>query len=358
MSRELWATTLPTSPITATVSPTGLIKWNDPTPAASATTKANTANEIGFRVERATVTTTANGKPVAGPFAALVPLSPVIDGRVNTLANATSFQDAPAANTDYQYRVMAVNEAGAVTSTVATLSQAPAAPTGLTAAAASTITPAVGATAAKTTWSVNLKWTDNATNETGYVVQRSTATVNATTGAITWGAPASLPKATSVLAANLATYIDGPTGVAADTMYTYQVRAVNGTLSSAATAPVILATAITLPVPTKVQSGGNSTAASPATALNATVSLQWQSVTSAAATGYEIQHCVGTAVTCATGVWSPVPGQIKSGTSGTNKVVVPGLAGKTTYQFRVRTINSLFPNLFSGWTASFQAKTL
>ena len=351
--------TLPaTGPTGVTVDAKGLVKWIDPTPIAAATTKANTANEIGFRVERATVTTTATGKPVAGPFAALAPLSPVVDARVNTLANATSFQDAPAANTDYQYRVVAVNEAGVVTSTAATLAQAPAAPTGLAAAAASTITPAVGATAAKTTWSVNLKWTDNATNETGYVVQRSTATVNATTGAITWSVPASLPKANALLAANLAAYTDGPTGVVADTMYMYQVHAVNGTLSSASTPAVTLATATSLPVPTKMQSGGNSTAASPVTALNATVALQWQSVTSAAATGYEIQHCVGTAATCATGVWAPVPGQVKSGTSGTNKVVVTGLAGKTTYQFRVRTINSLFPNLVSGWTAPFQAKTL
>jgi hypothetical protein len=59
---------------------------------------------------------------------------------------------------------------------------------------------------------------------------------------------------------------------------------------------------------------------------------------------------------CATGVWEP--SQIKAGTSATSKVVVGGLAGKTTYQFRVRTINALLPGLVSSWTAPLQAKTL
>jgi hypothetical protein len=132
-------------------------------------------------------------------------------------------------------------------------------------------------------------------------------------------------------------------------MYKYQVHAVNGALSSPV-AEVIAATATSLPVPTMMQLGGNSTTTS--------VALQWQSVTSAAATGYEIQHCAGTAATCATGSWLPVPAQIKAGTSGTAKVVVSGLTTKTTYQFRVRTVNSLLPNLLSNWTPLFQAKTL
>jgi hypothetical protein len=113
---------------------------------------------------------------------------------------------------------------------------------------------------------------------------------------------------------------------------------------------------MTLPMPMGMQSGGNSTAAK--TPNTATVSLQWQPVTSTIATGYEIQHCVGTVAACAAGIWAPVPGQIKSGTTATSKVVVTGLAGKTTYQFRVRTINALIPSLYSGWTPAFQAKTL
>jgi FtsP/CotA-like multicopper oxidase with cupredoxin domain len=349
--------TLPaTLPGNVAVDAAGKVSWTDPTPMASASTKGNTANEIGFRVERALVTTTATGKPVAGAFAALTSTSPLVDGRVNTLANATSFQDAPAAFTDYQYRVVSVNEAGgAVSSTPAKLSQAPAVPTGLSAVPAFAAVPA--ATAVPTTWSVKLNWTDAATNETGYVVQRATGTVNATTGAVSWGLPVSKPAVSSVLAANLATFTDGPAGIAANTLYLYQVHAVNGALASAV-APVVAATAITLPMPTKMQSGGNSTAANPVGSATATVSLQWQSVSSPVATGYEIQHCAGTVASCAAGSWLPVPGQIKSGTSGTAKLVVGGLAGKTTYQFRVRTINALLPSLVSNWTAAFQAKTL
>ncbi|MEI8169573.1 MAG: multicopper oxidase domain-containing protein [Rhodoferax sp.] len=344
--------TIPTTlPGSVAVDATGKVSWTDPTPAGGGSTKGNTANEIGFRVERATVTTTnATGTPTAGVFAALAPTSPVVDARVNTLANATSFKDVPSAFTDYRYRVVAVNEAGsAVSGSIATLSQPPAAPAGLTAAAASTAAIAVGATPAKTTWSLKLNWTDTATNETGYVVQRATGTVNASTGAVTWGLPASKPTATSVLAANLGSYTDGAAGVAANTLYQYQVHAVNGVLAGPLTS-VIVATATTLPLPTQMQSGGNSTAT--------TVALQWQPALSALATGYEIQHCVGLAAKCATGVWLPVPGQIKSGTSAVSKVVVTGLVGKTTYQFRVRTINALVPNLYSGWTAPFPAKTL
>jgi hypothetical protein len=101
-----------------------------------------------------------------------------------------------------------------------------------------------------------------------------------------------------------------------------------------------------------MQSGGAST--------TTTVTLQWQPATAALATGYEMQHCVGTALQCTTGsfaVWMPVPGQIKAGVANTSKVVDTGLKGKTTYQFRVRTINALLPALVSPWSAMFQAKT-
>jgi hypothetical protein len=92
------------------------------------------------------------------------------------------------------------------------------------------------------------------------------------------------------------------------------------------------------------------------------VSLQWQNVTSAVATGYEIQYCVVTGTNC--GPYGPVGGFLKPGTSATNKVVISGLAGKTTYKFQVRTVNELLPlvagepSLYSPWTAAFQAKTL
>jgi FtsP/CotA-like multicopper oxidase with cupredoxin domain len=324
----------PALPTAVAVSNTGAVTWTDPTPAATA--KGNTQNEIGFRVERAAL---ING--VAGTFAQLTAAAPVVDSRVNTLANATAFQDKPALYTDYNYQVVAVNEGGSGTSATVKLSQPPAAPTGLKATAA----------LAATRWSVNLGWTDAATNETNYVVQRASGTINATTGAVTWGAFASKPAATSLLAANLTALTDGPTGVAANALYQYQVHAVNGALVGAPASSVV-ATATTLVGPTQMQSGGAST--------TTTVTLQWQPAAAALATGYEMQHCVGTAVQCTTGplaIWMPVPGQIKAGVANTNKVVDTGLTSKTTYQFRVRTINALVPGLVSPWSAMFLAKT-
>jgi titin len=264
----------------------------------------------------------------------------VVDGRVNTMANATSYQDQPAAYTDYQYQVVAVNEAGEVRSARASLSQPPAPPAGLTATAA----------LAATKWSVKLGWTDVATNETGYVVQRASGTINAATGAVTWGAFASKPAATSLLAANLTAFTDGTAGVAANTLYQYKVYAVNGALVGPS-ATSVAATATTLAGPTQMQSGGASTAT--------TVALQWQPAAAALATGYEMQHCVGTAAQCpaASTAWAPIPGQIKPGVANTNKVIDTGLTSKTTYQFRVRTINALVPGLVSPWSALFQAKT-
>ncbi len=348
-----------TLPGTVAVSSTGKVSWTDPTPSSVATTKGNTANEIGFRVERATVTTTATGKPVAGAFAALAPNAPVVDGRVNTQANATSFQDAPAAFTDYQYRVVSVNEAGgAVSSIPAKLAQAPAAPTGLTAAAASTTTLAAGAKTATTAWSVNLKWTDAATNETGYVVRRATGTINQRTGLPTWGTFANKPLANSLLAANSVAFVDGPTGVAANTLYQYQVYAMNGALVGPVKSAIVASAANLGVAPNQLQATGAPTTTS--------VGIQWQNTASTLATGYEVQRCVGTATACqlATAVWIPVPSNTITGSNNT-QFVANGLTTKTTYSFRVRAINNLVPaavngdpGLVSPWSKLFATKTL
>jgi FtsP/CotA-like multicopper oxidase with cupredoxin domain len=331
-----------TSPNIA-VDATGKVTWTDSTPALDLATKGDPANEIGFRVERAVLT---NG--VAGAFTALTSATPVVDTRVNTLANATSFQATPVAtiapNTSYRYQVAAVNEGGvAVSSTVDSAIAGLAAPTSLAAG-----------TYNATAKSVPLSWANVSTSQTGVVVQRAKVTLSTATGAPTGVLTfASTPTATSVQPATATSYADA-TGLVANTMYQYRVYGVNSG-STGPEALVYAATATTLPAPTMMQSGGNST--------TTTVALQWQNVTSAVATGYEIQHCVVTGTTCS--AWAPVPGDIKPGTGATNKVVISGLVGKTTYKFQVRTINTLLPKdaigeptLFSPWTAAFQAKTL
>lgn len=369
------------APTGVKVSAAGVVSWTDPTPAAAAATKGDTSNEIGFRVER------AEGKNgVFGAFMAVPPNGPVsvsaihttatpnVASVINTLANATSLVDSPKPFTDYQYRVVTVNQAGETPSATVKLSQPPAAPVGLKAAAlAPSATSTLSATSlakgagTSSNWSVQLGWTDAATNETNYVVQRASGTISSQTGAVTWGSFANKPSTSSLLAPKLTSFTDS-SGVSANTLYQYQVHAVNGSLAGPV-ASVIVATATTLPTPTQLQSGGASGTTS--------ASLQWQNVSSSLATGYEVEHCLGTATTCAatTAVWQPLPGTIVAGTTNTSKFTTNGLMTRSTYQFRVRTVNTvvppvatsvngptglvsvLEPGLTSPWSAPFQIKT-
>jgi len=150
----------------------------------------NATNETGFELERSTD---------AVSFTKIADLGP----------NVTAYQHtglSPA--TRYWYRVLAKNSAGKSAysniANAATQQVAPNAPSGLTATAVSTT-------------QIDLKWTDNAANETGYQVERSQ---NGTTFA-----------KIADLAANITTYQS--TGLAPATEYYYRVRAVNAVGASA-----------------------------------------------------------------------------------------------------------------------------
>ncbi|MDP4090184.1 MAG: laccase, partial [Bacillota bacterium] len=83
------------------------LSWSDPTPAGGPTTLGNPANEIGFRIERATV---ANGK--AGPYKQIG----------TALANATTYVDATASQSAvYSYRVVSYNATGTALSNAVTV---------------------------------------------------------------------------------------------------------------------------------------------------------------------------------------------------------------------------------------------
>ncbi len=91
---------------------------------------------------------------------------------------------------------------------------------------------------------LNLTWTDNSTDETGFQIERST------TGA---GGPFTL---LTTVAANTITYDN--TGLTASTNYCYRIRAINGGLSSAYTTIECATTMSSGPVTVSFQDGVNS----------------------------------------------------------------------------------------------------
>ncbi|MBI5066915.1 MAG: multicopper oxidase domain-containing protein [Deltaproteobacteria bacterium] len=139
---------LPAAPVLAAAG-TGpvALTWTDATPAADPATAGNPANEVGFRVER------ADG--LGGAFAVIG----------QALANATGFTDPTAVSTGYyQYRVAAYNALGDSFSNVVAVGTpppVPAIPTNLSARI-------VSATR------IDLTWTDASTDETQFLVYRST----------------------------------------------------------------------------------------------------------------------------------------------------------------------------------------
>ena len=118
------------------------------------------------------------------------------------LANATSYSATNLnASTTYQFRVRAYdgnNLSGFSNVAAATTQPAPAAPSNLTA------TPSAG--------KITLAWTDNATNEMGFTLERSTDGVNF--------------SQLGILAANTTTYPNG--GLTSGVTYYYRVRAYDG----------------------------------------------------------------------------------------------------------------------------------
>jgi len=156
----------------------------------------NSNNEAGFTIQRATNTGFTAG------------LTTFTVG-----ANVTTYTDTTVLiKTKYYYRVRAFNAIGnSAYSNVVNITTAsqllPAAPTNL-------------ATGTVTRTSVVLTWTDNATNETGFVIQRATNTAF-TTGLVS----------VTVNTPNLTTYTR--TGLTRNTTYYFRVAANNAGGNSA-----------------------------------------------------------------------------------------------------------------------------
>jgi fibronectin type 3 domain-containing protein len=279
---------------TAPAAPTGLaaaaadpftinLSWTD-----------NSSNESGFLIERSTDGTN---------FTQVASVSP----NVRTYADT-----GRTTGTTYTYRVRATNSIGnsAYTNTASAVGPAaptpPAAPSALTATAASST-------------QINLSWSDNSGNESGFKVERSTDGVNFTQVTVT--------------GANVTTYTN--TGLTASTTYTYRVRATNAGGDSAFTA----AASATTDAPPATAPAAPSALSATALAANS-ISLSWTDNSNNETTFRIDRRVVGGTFAQVT----TVPANVTTWTD-------TSLNASTQYQYRVRAQNSVGNSTFTA-TAS------
>ena len=246
-------------------------------------------NETGFQLERSTDGTT---------------FTKIADLGVNT----TTYADQGlTGSTRYYYRVRAVNAIGmsgysniADATTLAPPVPPPAAPTTLAAVASSSS-------------QINLSWTDNASNETGFELERSTDGTNFTK-------IADMP-------ANTTTYSNA--GLNPATRYYYRIRAVNQGGSSAYSNTADATTADVAP---------NAPARLTATAITfSSIALAWADL-SGNETGFQLERA-----SSATAPFTKIADLGPNTTTYTDQ----GLNGSTPYCYRIRAVNAIGPSAYS-----------
>ncbi|HBG25528.1 MAG TPA: laccase [Phycisphaerales bacterium] len=263
--------------------------------------------ETGFVIQRATNNAfTANLTTLSAP--------------ANTSGGATSYVDNTVVlNTLYYYRVRAVNGAivsawtNTASASVTNTSTIPA-PTNLVAML-------------QTISSINLTWTDNATNETGYTIQRATNSTF-TAGLVTY-----------IAGANAAGYLNN-SGVALGTTYYFRVRATNAAGTSAWSNTVLVR--VVYPAdPTTLTATPSAPTANPIT-----ITLQWTD-TSGIETGFVIQRATNSSFTTGLTTFSAPANTAGGATSYVDNSVVID----TLYYYRVQAVNGAIPSLWTN-TAS------
>ncbi len=252
----------------------------------------NSNNEDGFEVDR---------REGDGPFS-----------RVATLpAQAASFDDTGlASNTEYHYRVRAVNAGGAsaYTPTIGRFTL-PSVPSGISAMA----------TAQQR---IDLIWTDTSARPSAFRVERATGMSG------TW-------TQIAVTAVGASSYQD--TGLPVFAEYRYRVRATNPSGDSASSNE---ASARTLPLPPAAP-----TDLRIAQATQTTLTLGWTD-RSGNELGFKVEQSDNGGESFA---------QVRQLGANSDSVTVDGLAPATTYQFRVRAFNA---GGDSAYTSTLAAATL
>ena len=184
------------TPATPPIAPSALVATATSSSSINLSWTDNSSDESNFVVQRST--TSGSG------FATIATLG----------ANTTSYADTAglSASTTYYYQVYATNGGSgsgfsneAFSTTEIAPPPPPIAPTGLVATATSSS-------------SINLTWTDNSSDESNFVVQRSTTSGSGFATIATLGS-------------NITSYAD-TTGLSVSTTYYYQVYATNGVGSS------------------------------------------------------------------------------------------------------------------------------
>jgi len=274
-----------------------VVTWND-----------NSINETAFQLQR---TTDGNTWTTVGTSSS--PLD-----QPNTHGTRSLIDTTSTTTTAYLYRVVAQNTVGYGNEFPTMTVQSVSAPAGVNQPAA----PSTLAATLQAGPQVRLTWKDNASNETGFVVERS----------VNGGAYSVL----ATLGSNTTSYIN--TGVLPGETYTYRVAAFNIAGQSAYSNLAAMAVPTMPIIPSNFTAvngpngGGNSRS----------VILSWLD-NSTDETGFTIQRATNAAFT--SGLTTTNVAAVTG--TGTRTLTVTGLSRNTVYYFRIRANNGAI--IFTGW---------
>ena len=284
--------TVPVPPPTA---PTNLVATTLSSKSAGLTWSDNATSEIGYYVEQA-----PDNAGVPGTFLTVATLG----------SNATSYTASGlVATRTYWFRVRAFSASDV--STYSNLASAT--------AFASVLAPSNLQGVGMLTSRIDLTWTDNATNETGYLLQRAPDNAGA---AGTYALIATLPAGSQAYS---------NTGLNANTRYWYRTRAVNASDTSAYAPATSVSTLVGPPAPSNL-------VASPVSATQMT--LTWTDNTTTEA-GFTVERAP--TVSGAAGTFVAIATLAPDAVSYTDA----GLTQNTRYWYRVRAFETVDVSAYS-----------